>query len=217
MKLFFSVLYICYTFTSGVTFAQDVQVPDVGSVWESVSEYSPMADDGSPPRREREIFKVDRMQDGRPVFAGRMFGLEGEIVESTKGTIVYALECKNNVPNAMLVAPRSPNQCVGHVCKAPRVGSKPFVRPTFVYVPIYGCQEQKGEYIFTAVSNEEYEGNPVTVGEAKFYFRGTLRNSWKSYIKKGVGQVFAQDEKKKTKYEKVEVLLVPYPETKVLD
>ncbi len=209
MKLFIMLAFAAVFFPQTVS-AQAVHVPGVGSIWESTSVYAPVAEDGKPSRKERESFKVDRMQDGRPVFAGKMFGFEGEIIESTEGTIVYALECKNDVPVTMLVPPISPNQCVSHVCSAPSVGDKPLVRPTSIYVPLYGCQRQEGEYTFTTVGTEQYGDGMVTVGEAKFTFKGTPRATWKSYIKKGVGQVFAESLAKVTTYEKVEILLVPY-------
>jgi hypothetical protein len=212
MKLFI-VLAFAAVFFSKTASAQEVQVPGVGSIWESTSVYAPSAEDGKPPRKDREIFKVDRMQDGRPVFAGKMFGFEGEIIESTEGTIVYELACKNDVPANMLVPPVSPNQCVNHVCSAPGVEDKPLVRPTFIYVQLFGCQKQEGEYTFTSVGTQQYDGGMVTVGEVKFTFNGAPRAAWKSYIKKGVGQVFAESLTKVTTYNKVEVLLVPYEQS----
>lgn len=208
MKLF-SILVFVICFLSKAALAEGVKVPGPGSLWESTSEYMRDVDDGSPPREERETFKVDRLQEGRPVFAGRMFGFDGEIIESTEGTIVYELRCKDDVPAAMLLPPALPNQCVGHVCTAPLVGDKPFVRATFIYVSAFGCQKQEGEYTFTSVREEEYGGSVVTVGDAKFTFKGLPRGSWKSYIQAGVGQVFAESTEKKTRY-KWNVHLVPY-------
>jgi hypothetical protein len=89
------------------------------------------------------------------------------------------------------------------------VGDKPFVRATFIYVEAFGCQKQEGKYTFTSVREEEYNGSVVTVGEAKFTFNGLPRGSWRSYIKKGEGQVFAESPEKRTRY-KSNVLLIPY-------
>lgn len=206
---FFSILVFVSCFLSKAALAERVEVPGPGSAWEGTSIYTRTADDGSPLRKEIETFRVDRMEGGRPVFAGRMLGFDGEIIQSSEGTIVYALECKNDVPADMLLPPVSPNQCVGHVCTAPSVGDNPLVRATFIYVPIFGCQGQEGEYTFTPIRVEEYGGRMVTVGDAKFTLKGNLRAAWKSYIQPGVGQVFAEFLEKVTTY-KVNVLLVPY-------
>lgn len=208
MKFLVVLIFAVFSFLE-TAFAQGSEVPGVGSVWESTSISMPLPEDGSPPRKRNETFKVDRLENGRPVFAGRMLGHDGEAIESTKGTIVYALECKRDVPAEMLMPPVLPNQCIWHVCYPPRVGET-FTRPMIVYAPIFGCQPQEGMYSFTSLDAEEYPYDEVTIGYAEVTLRGVRLGFWTSHIKAGTGQVFAQSPERVTTYDNVKVLLVPY-------
>ena len=156
---------------------------------------------------------MDRLIDGRPVFKGKMFGFEGEIIEATGGTIVYADECKGDVPKELLSPPTLPNQCVWHVCRAPPVGET-VVRTMTVYVPLFGCQGQAAAYTFTSVRSGTYKGTAVTVGKALITFGGVPRTSWESYIKEGEGEVFAERQSSVTTYERVSVTPTPYSSSK---
>ncbi len=208
MKLFFRILFVCCAFTFGMALAQDVHVPDVGSVWESVVEYN-ARDDGSRTPPKREVVVVDRMENGRPVFAGMLFNQDGEIIESSVGTTIYALECKSNILKEHLVPPRVPNQCGGHVCRAPPVGET-IIRTMFVYIPMYGCQPIEATYSFVSLRTEGSDEQEVTVGKASI-MRGFARlGRWVSHIRSGIGEVYSESLERKTTYEKVVVPLVPY-------
>lgn len=197
-----------------VVVAEDVKVPGVGSLWKSTSIYPPVENDGSPPRKKSETVTVDRLQEGRPVFVGSMFGSEGEIIESSVGTIVYANECRKDVPESMLEAPPAPNQCVWHVCSAPPVG-KTFTRPMIIFAPLFACQPQTAMYSFVSMRMETIDGSHVTVGKATLTLNGLPRGAWDSYIEEGKGQVFAESAEKVTTYEKIIVNLVPYDSKRI--
>lgn len=206
MKLFyflvFLVLYLPYS-----ALAQH-QVPDVGSIWESTTVYS-VTTDGGEATVKKEMARVDRLMDGRPVFAGKILGIDGEIIESTKGTIVYALECKNEVLPAMLLPPPEPNQCVWHVCRPPPVG-KMFIRRMIIYAPLFGCQPQEAAYSFNALRITADNGVRTVAGKAAITLGGKPRTSWESHIKDGEGEVFAKYPGSETTYNNVSVTLIPY-------
>ncbi len=208
VKLFTILISAILAFPSVVA-AEGVKVPDVGSLWKSTSIYPPVENDGSPPRKKNETVTVDRLQDGRPVFVGSMFGNEGEIIESTIGTVVYANECRKDVPESMFEAPPVPNQCVWHVCSAPSVGET-FTRPMIIFAPLFACQPQTAVYTFVSVRMETIGNSRVTVGKATLTLNGVPRGVWDSYIEEGKGQVFAESVEKVTTYEKIIVNLVPY-------
>jgi hypothetical protein len=206
MKLF-QILMI-WACALQVSFAQTFMVPDAGSVWKSTTFY-PATDDGRPSYRQTEIIRVDRLLDGRPVFAGNMYGIDGEMIEGFKGTIVYAKECKNDVPRELLAPPAIPNQCVWGVCQAPAVGET-FTRAMTIYAPIFNCQPQPAAYKFRAVRKEKRGEIEVTVGNAEITFKGVRRGAWESHIQKGIGEVFAESPEKVTTYDEVSVPLIPY-------
>lgn len=187
--------------------AQIPQVPDVGSVWESLITYAPITE-GDSVRHKNEVVMVDRLVAGRPIFVGEVFGYKGEIIESTVGTVVYTHDCKNDVPAEMLIPPPIPNQCVWHVCSAPPVG-KTFTRPMIFFVPLFACQGKVATYTFTSMAIEQHNGKTVTVGEASIKF-GVRKPVWQSYIEQGVGEVHAVAIGKVTMYQKVSVTLIPY-------
>lgn len=183
-------------------------VPDVGSVWESTSVYASKGD-GSPPVVRQDVVRVERLEAGRPVFSGKVFGHAGEIVEAKDGTLVYADECKQYVTPEELEPPSTPNQCVWHMCYPPAVGET-FTRKLFVFAPIFACAKQEASYEFFATRTEVYEGKDVTVGTVTIMFRGLRRSFWESYIRSGMGEVYGEALDRVTTYEKVEVPLVPY-------
>ncbi len=207
MKLFYMFIFIGM-FLGKTASAETTQVPGVGSVWESVVRYD-AKDDGSPAREKRETVTVDRMENGRPVFAGKLLNHDGEIVESSVGTVIYALECKGDVAEENLLPPIVPNQCGGHVCHAPPIGET-FTRPMVVYAPLFGCQPQTAVYSFTSVRSDVYNGQAVIVGKALITLGGLRRGAWESYIQPGVGEVYSESHERKTTYEKVVVPLVPF-------
>ena len=206
MKLFYMFIFIGM-FLGKTASAQTTQVPDVGSVWESLITYAPITEDASV-RTKNEVATVDRLVAGRPVFVGEVFGYKGEIIESTVGTVVYTHDCKNDVPAEMLIPPPVPNQCVWHVCNAPPVGQT-FTRPMIFFVPLFVCQGKVASYTFTSTAIEQYNGKTVTVGEASIKF-GLRKPVWQSYVEQGVGEVQAVAIGKVTTYQKVSVALIPY-------
>jgi len=207
MKLFYATVFLVFFFTKTAT-AQEWQVPDVGSRWESTTVYT-AANDGSPSRRKIEVTRVDRLMDGRPVFAGKIFGIDGEIVESSAGTIVYADECKRDVPKEQLAPPVTPNQCVWHVCYAPPVGQM-FIRQMIIHAPLFACQPQLAVYTFKSIRMGVHNGAVITVGRASITLNGIPRASWESHIKEGEGEVFAEYPGSVTTYDKVSVTRIPY-------
>ncbi len=206
MKLFYMFIFIGMFFLKTAS-AQTLQVPDVGSVWESLITYAPATDDGLP-RTKNEIATVDRLVNGRPVFTGEVFGYKGEIIESTVGTVVYTHDCKNDVPAEMLIPPPVPNQCVWHVCNAPPVGQT-FTRQMIFFVPLFVCQGKVATYTFKSNVVEQHNGKTVTVGEASIKF-GLRKPVWQSYVEQGVGEVHAVAIGKVTVYQKVSVALTLY-------
>lgn len=206
MKLFTCMVLAAGFFSQA---AAEVWVPGVGSEWKSTSTYASTAEDGSPPRIKTDVVKVERMEDGRPVFSGKIFGYEGEIVETSEGTTVYALECKSAVPAEKLLPPAYPNQCVWHVCHAPVIGVT-FTRVMTIYAPIFACAPQMATYTFTSVRESVYNGAHVTAGNVEVTFNGVRRGAWESYIEDGVGEIFAESSEKVTIYSRVRVSLVPY-------
>ena len=184
-------------------------VPDVGSVWESTSVYAPNAEDGSPPRTRQDIVRVERLEAGRPVFSGNVFGHVGEIMETRSGTVIYASDCKRDVPKEELEPPTDPNQCAWHMCYPPKVGET-FTRKLFVFAPIFACSRQEASYEFAATRVETYEGTEVTVGTVTIMFNGARRGFWESYIRPGMGEVYGKAVGRVTTYDKVKVPLVPY-------
>ena len=201
------VMGIC--FLSKTALAEGVEVPGVGSVWESTSVYTTVPEDGSPQRKEIRTIKVDRLQDGRPVFAGKFQAIEGEIVESAAETVIYANECRPNVPAIKLAPPEHSNQCAFHVCRPPPEGET-FIRTMTVYIPLFGCQPLPSTYTFTSVRKGEYNGTKVMIGKAETTLNGTRFAAWESYIQDGVGEIFATSPEKVTTYNKVIVRSVPY-------
>jgi hypothetical protein len=208
MKLF-SALVLAVCCCCKAALAEEVNVPDVGSVWKSTSIFRQISEDGSPPRKETTEIRVDRLQDGRPVFAGKFQTIEGELMESAEGTVIYANECKQNVPTQTLAPPPAPNQCAWHVCRAPGEGET-FVRQLSIYAPFFGCQKMPGTYTFTSVRKDMYHGNEVTVGDAEITINGNRRGVWQSYIEEGVGEVYAESPLKVTTYTEISVPLIPY-------
>lgn len=206
MKLFHMFVFVGMFFLK-TAFAQTIQVPSVGSVWESLITYAPTTEDG-PVHTKSEVATVDRLVNGRPVFTGEVLGYKGEIIESTVGTVVYTHDCKNDVPVEMLIPPPVPNQCVWHVCSAPPVGQT-FTRPMIFFVPLFACQGKVATYTFISTIVEQYNGKTVTVGEASIKF-GPRRPVWQSYIEQGVGEVHAVARGKVTTYQKVFVAPAPY-------
>jgi len=186
-------------------------VPNVGSVWESSLEYDVLpADSGDTIiRRAKEVAKVVRLVDGRPVFSGEVFGYKGEIVESTQGTVVYTDDCKDRVPHDMLIAPSEANQCVWHVCHPPVVGQT-FVRPMIFFVRLFSCVPQVATYSFKSIRVEGLDGSDVTVGDAKVFFSTFRQTSWQSYVRAGVGEVRAESPGRRTTYTRVDVSKVTY-------
>lgn len=207
MKLFYFLAFLAVSVLHPAI-AQESHVPAPGSVWESVTVY-PATQDGGEIRSKKERVHVDRLVDGRPVFAGKMFGIDGEIIESTEGTIVYALECKKDVLPRMLLPPPVPNQCVWGVCSSPPVGQM-FIRRMTIYAPLFACQPQEAAYSFNALRTGTDNGKPTTVGKAVITFNGTQRASWESHIKDGEGEVFAEYPGSVTTYENISVTLIPY-------
>ncbi len=208
MKIIFKLVFLALFFSKTVSAAEQVLVPQVGATWESELVYKAV-DENIPVRRKVEKIVVDRHLDGRPVFRGEVFGYTGEIMPSSSGTVVYTDECKGDVKAEMLVPPEVPNQCVWGVCNAPSVGQT-FTRQMIFYVPLYACQAKVATYTFTALRTEMYKGQTVTVGDAKVAF-GTLRQTtWHSYVKDGVGEIYAESSGRVTTYSKVDVPLVPY-------
>lgn len=191
------------------SFAQEAEVPGIGSVWESTSVYAPNTEDGSPGRTRNDFVKVERMHDGRPVFSGKVFGYEGEILEAKAGTLVYAHECKRDVPAEMLRPPSVPNQCVWHICYAPPVGET-FSRSMIIFAPIFACQPQVATYVFVPDRVVRHEGLPVTIGRVTITMNGLRRGTWLSYIREGAGEVYAESDGRVTTYTRVSVPLVPY-------
>lgn len=206
MKLFYMFIFMGM-FLGKTAFAQTTQVPDVGSVWESLITYAPITE-GGPVHTKNEVATVDRLVNGRPVFTGEVFRYKGEIIESTVGTVVYTHDCKNDVPAEMLIPPPVPNQCVWHICNAPPVGET-FTRPMIFFVPLFLCQGKAGTYTFASIAVEQHNGKTVTVGEASIKFN-LLKPSWQSYIEQGVGEVHAVARGKVTTYQKVSVTSIPY-------
>lgn len=206
MKLF-QIMFLWACTLQG-SFAQTFMVPDVGSVWESTSLY-PATEDGRPERRQTQVIKVDRLLDGRPVFAGIMNGIPGKMMQVAQGTVVYADECKNDVPKEILAPPDIPNQCAWGVCKAPPVGET-FTRPMIIYAPLFACQPQTAVYTFLSINEKVGDGIRVTIGKAVITFNGLQRSAWESHIEDGIGEVFAESPEKVTRYDKIFVPLIPY-------
>ena len=189
----------------------DSRVPGVGAVWESTLEYDVMPSDNghSRIRRAKETATVVRLESGRPVFSGEVFGYRGEIIESSAGTVVYTDECKDQVPAGVLYAPARANQCVWHVCHAPRIGET-FTRPMVFYVQLFSCEPKVATYTFKSLRIETLDGQTVTVGDARVYFSPFRQTAWQSYIREGHGEVFAEAPGRKTTYHRVQVPLVRY-------
>ncbi len=189
----------------------DTRVPGVGAVWESTLEYDVMPSDNgqSRIRRAKETATVVRLESGRPVFSGEVFGYRGEIIESGAGTVVYTDECKNQVPADRLHPPARPNQCVWHVCNAPPIGET-ITRPMVFYVQLFSCEPKVATYTFKALRTESFDGAPVTVGDAKVYFSPFRQTAWQSFIREGLGEVYAEAPGRKTTYNRVHVPLVAY-------
>jgi acyl-CoA thioesterase-1 len=186
-------------------------VPDVGSIWESSLEYDSLPTDNGTAtiRRAKEVSRVVRLMEGRPVFAGAVFGYQGEIIESTQGTVVYTDDCKDKVPPEMLIAPKEANQCVWHVCHPPALG-KSFTRPMIFFVKLFSCTRQVATYSFVPLRIEEFEGNKVTVGNAKVFFSAFRQTAWQSYVQDGVGEVHSEAPGRRTTYTRVDVSTVNY-------
>lgn len=189
-------------------FAQEVKVPGIGSVWKSTIKYIPR-EDGF--RRERDDHvEVKEMRDGRPVFSGTISGFQGEIVEVKEGVLFYDNKCRYNVPEELFAPPNTHNQCGASICIAPPVGEK-LERKTIVFAPILFCSQQEGKYIFESKYLSTYKGDLVTVGRVTVMLRGDKRGEWDSYVKEGVGEIFAEEAGHMTiNYSEIEVPLVPY-------
>ena len=178
-KLF---LVICSLIFNVTALAQNT-VPAIGSEWVSTLTYKTSGVSKNP-----ETLRVEKYEDGVPIFKGEAFGYEGTIRETSVGTIVYTEDCLPQVEEEF-VAPKIANQCGWHVCNAPEVG-KTFERKMFIYVPLLFCSRQEGVYKATTL-------------EVNF---GPMRStSWTSHIRDGEGEIFAESPGRVTAYSKVNV------------
>ncbi|MBS7806768.1 GDSL-type esterase/lipase family protein [Variovorax sp. PCZ-1] len=200
--------FILALFAAAQVAAQTATVPDVGSVWINRVVYLSSGMSQAP-----EIIRVARMQAGRPVFAGETFGYQGEIMESSVGTLISTQDCLPSIPPEQLLPPAKPNQCSWGVCDAPEVGQT-FERPIYLYAALYGCKVRMGTYRFKATgkavsASDVYKGE-VTVGEAEMVFGLFARTRWESHIAPGIGEVFSKSPGRETRYDRVQVSLVGY-------
>jgi acyl-CoA thioesterase I len=207
IKNHFSFL-IFAVFAAAQAVSQTLTVPDIGSVWINRVVYLSSGREQAP-----EVIRVTRMQAGRPVFAGETFGYQGEIMESSVGTLISTQDCLSSIPPEQLLPPAKPNQCSWGVCDAPEVGQT-YERPIYLYAALYGCKVRTGTYRFKATGkakseSEAYRGE-VTVGEAEMSFGLFARTRWESHIAPGIGEVFSRSQGRETRYDKVEVNLVAY-------
>jgi acyl-CoA thioesterase I len=188
--------------------SQTITVPDVGSVWINRVVYLSSGREQAP-----EVIRVARMQAGRPVFVGETFGYQGEIMESSVGTLISTQDCLPSIPPEQMLPPAKPNQCSWGVCDAPEMGQT-FERPIFLYAALYGCKARMGTYRFKATGKARSESGvyrgEVTVGEAEMVFGLFARTRWESHIAPGIGEVFSKSPGRETRYDKVEVSLVGY-------
>lgn len=189
-----------------MAYAENKDVPAVGSVWQRVVEYD--ATEDRPAWSKNETVTVVRHLDGRPVFAGKRFGLDGEIVEVSTGTLVYVDECKGRIAKEKFAPPAFPNQCAWGLCYAPKEGDV-FLRPIIIHAPLFNCEPLLGMYSFEYLRRDVWKESAVIVGIATTIVNGHT-DSTESHIKDGVGEVFSTSKGKRTTYEKSAVTLVPY-------
>ena len=208
MKIFY-IVFASFLFGGGFAHAQ-VVVPNVGSTWVSTLEYNSFSqDDTSAVWRRDEAIVVDRLEEGRPVFRGKVFGYTGEIVESSFGTVVYTDACKGQVLKEYLVPPLSANQCVWGVCNPP-AQNETFTRKMVLFAELTSCQPKTGTYTFTTKALGKVGEAAVVIGDAKVSFGFLQSTEWVSYISPGKGEIYAESSSRKTTYHKVDVTLTTY-------
>ena len=197
--------FLVFLFVAVQAMAQSHSVPDIGSVWINRVVYLNSGREQAP-----EVIRVTRMQAGRPVFAGETFGYQGEIMESSVGTLISTQDCLSGIPPEQLLPPAKPNQCSWGVCDAPGLGQT-FERPIYLYAALYGCKVRMGAYRFktTGKASSASHGE-VTVGDAEMVFGLFARTRWESHIAPGIGEVFSQSPGRETRYDTVKVSLVDY-------
>lgn len=178
-------------------------VPDIGSVWISVTEYVTAG-----ASRKPEILAVTRMLDGRPVVSGETFGYKGEIVEGVFGTVVYTDTCAAKVPLELLEPPVVPNQCGWHLCYPPEIGTS-IARKIFIFAELYSCEPKTGIYRFSATGTAASVHGDAVVGDAVVDFGMFSKVHWQSYIKPGEGEVHGESAGRVTSYLTVNVTLKP--------
>lgn len=165
-----------------ILFPKEVLVPAVGSV--SIKQ---VIREGV--TRPEEVMTVREHIDGRPVFSGKVWGHDGSMAETESGSVVWTKDCPT--PPELLSPPLVPNKCDWTVCYPPQKGTT-YLQPVRFYVPLLACSARDGVLSVTTIGEKEIPVyGQVIHTQAKLTVPGLPGVTWQSYIKPGVGEVYA--------------------------
>lgn len=186
--LFLSVLVGCASAPTPpqlgiIVFPKEVLVPAVGS-----TTIKQVTRDGK--TRPPEVMVVRAHQDGRPIFAGKVFNHEGSMAETATGAVVWTDDCPT--PAELALPPVIPNKCDWTVCYPPQAGTT-YLQTVRFYVPLLACTARDGTLTVTTVGTTTIETYGAVVHtKAKLTVTGLPEVTWDSYIKPGFGEVSAK-------------------------
>lgn len=166
-----------------ILFPKEVLVPAVGS-----TTIKQVTRDGK--TRPLEVMVVKSHQDGRPIFAGKVFNHDGSMAETATGAVVWTDDCPT--PPELALPPVVPNKCDWTVCYPPQQGTT-YLQAVRFYVPRLACTAREGTLMVTTVGTTTIETYGAVVHtKAKLTVIGLPEVAWDSYIKPGFGEVFAK-------------------------
>ncbi len=166
-----------------ILFPKEVLIPAVGS-----TTVKQMTRDGK--TRPPEEMVVREHQNGRPIFAGKIWSYKGSMAETETGAVVWTDDCP--IPPELASLPVVPNKCDWTVCYPPKEGTT-YLQSVRFYVPLLACAPHDGTLSVSTIGVTiiPVYGSVIHT-EAKLTVKGVPEVKWQSYIKPGYGEVYGQ-------------------------